>query len=377
MAKISLILATFVCALKATIATDYTGDIINGHKVVTRVDVGDFPCGTKTKLWLQANKYKIGQSYYVPVIVARGCNCSDTENRFLMSTGIHGDEFNGIRVVHRVLNDIDLEKLSGSVVGVPGVNVNALYEHTRGYYNSYNGGTFTNVNRQFPGNVSNIVAGEKFSAMIWDGVFAKNNYTAAVDFHTQSTSGSFVNYVYADLTIPYVRRMCDLTGADAIKIDKGDGTLGALENVLDAFGTPSITYELGSPLSWQKDQIQRGYDYVFRQLADINMYPPTTDPEAIATYKKQLANIFYGTETVGSSTTTGGFLEIDLKLNDRVVNGTKIGTLYNVFGEKIEEYHSEIDGLLYSLSTHPLREIGAGVFAAIHNSTDPECADGC
>ncbi|OLY81205.1 hypothetical protein AYI68_g4260 [Smittium mucronatum] len=358
--------------------TVYTGDILNGHKVITRLSVDDFPCGEVTKLWLRANNNKIGQAYHVPLLVARGSNCNCDENRFVMNTGLHGDELNGIRVIHRVMKDLDLNLLNGTVVGVPGSNVNGLYEETRGYFNSYDSGSFTNLNRQFPGDITNSSsAGEIFATMLWDAIYNDNGYTAGVDFHTQSTSGSFVNFVYADLTIPYVRNMCDLTGADVIKIDLGDGTLGALENVWDAFGVPAITYELGSPLSWQKDQIQRGYDYVFRQLADIHMYPPPTDPIAIAEYKKNYPNIYYGTETGGASVPTGGFLQTFVKLNEDVTTKTKIASLYNVFGDLITDFYPEFDGRLYSLSTHPLREVGAGTFGVIHNSTDPACRNGC
>ncbi|PWA01188.1 hypothetical protein BB558_002724 [Smittium angustum] len=373
MVKIVSILSSALFATLANAATVYTGDILAGHKVITDLDPSDFPSNSVTKLWLRMPKTITGQPRHVPVIIAKG---NSPGNSLMLNSGLHGDELNGIRVVQRVFKDIDTSKLKGTVVGVSGANVDGMENKIREYTNKYDSGILTDLNRQFPGNITNRSAAQKYAATLWASIYNKN-YTAGVDFHTDTTGDALPNYVYADLTIPYVYRMTELTGASVIKIDLGSGTLGALENIWDRFGTPAITYELGSANVWQKDQIQRGYDYVFRQLADLEMYPPTTDTTKIATYEAQRKVMYYGTEEKYGASPTGGFTEYYAKLLDKVVVNQTLATLFNVFGDKVMDFKSEIDGVVDAIGLSPLTQPGTYIFSVIHNSTDPACANGC
>ncbi|PVU92034.1 hypothetical protein BB559_003863 [Furculomyces boomerangus] len=374
MVKIVSILSAALFATLANAATVYTGDILSGHKVISNLDVTDIPANAVTKLWLRVTKDVVGQSYHVPIIVARG---PTDGNRLLLNSALHGEELNGIRVVQRFFADIDVSKLKGVVVGVPGSNINGMYEGQRYYLNKYDSGSLTNLNREFPGNITNRAAGKKFAATLWSGIYGNNNYTAGVDYHTQSLTTQFPNFVYADLRVPYVYRMTELTGADIIKVDTGESAVGSLEIVLDQFGIPAITYELGAPKRWQKDQIQRGYDFAFRLMTDLNMYPATTDTEKIATYEAQKKKSYYGNEFVSTYSTQGGYVELYTKVNDRVTKDQLVGRLFNVWGDKVEDYYPKFDGVILSIGDNPLHEPGAQIVETIHNSTDPACFNGC
>ncbi|OLY81238.1 hypothetical protein AYI68_g4660 [Smittium mucronatum] len=366
--------AAFLTAFVVDSKTTYTGDIISGHKVITILDIDDIPDNSFTKLWLRTTQSSIGQYFHVPILVAKG---SEQGNRLLLNSGIHGDESNGIRTVQRVLKDIDLSILKGVVVGIPGSNVNGMYNNRREFVNNFETDILTDLNRQFPGNMNNRLAAQKYVRMLWDGVFANNSFTAGVDMHTDTTDNELPNFVYADFTIPYVFRMTELTGADIVKIDLGAGTLGAIENILDYAGIPAITLELGKSKVWQKDQIQRGYDYVFRQMADLGMYPPTEDQANIKAYEEYKSKTFYGNEYSSSGSTNGGYVELHVKNLDVVTNTTKAATVYNVFGDVIEEIYPSFDGIITSVNHYPLNEPGVDIILTIHNSTNPECINGC
>ncbi|OMJ12959.1 hypothetical protein AYI69_g9194 [Smittium culicis] len=323
-------LASFIAYSIVSAETVYTGDIISGHKVVTRLDIDDIPENSLTKLWLRTTHTNVGQRLHVPLLIAKGCS-----------------------------------------------NVNGMYNNRREYVNRYEGDILTDMNREFPGKITNRLASQKFVSMIWDGVFSNNSFTAAVDMHTDTSDNELPNFVFADLTIPYVYRMTELTGADVIKIDLGSGTLGAIENILDYDGVPSITLELGKSKSWQKDQIQRGYDYVFRQMADLKMYPPTEDPFVIKAYEEYKAKSYYGNEYDSTGSTNGGFVELHVKNLDIVTTKTKAATVYNVFGDVMEIIYPKFDGVITSFNHYPLNEPGVDIILTIHNSTDPACVNGC
>ncbi|PVU91906.1 hypothetical protein BB561_004146 [Smittium simulii] len=377
MVKVTILFSSvlgLLCSLNVSAKTEYTGDIINGHKVISKLDVSDFPLNTLTKLWLQMPRQVNGQAYQVPVIVAKG---KQDGNRFLMNSGIHGDELNGIRVVQRVLHDIDLSKLNGVVVGVPGANVNGMYESTRWISNKENSGSYVNLNREMPGEPNKGSFGQRYAAHLWSNMYGINNFTVVCDFHTTSTSGTYPNFVYANLSTPYGYRISELTGADVVKIDLGVTAPGSVQSAFGKKGIPSITYEIGNGKFWQKDQIQRGYDYSFRQIADLDMYPATTDLAKIETYEKQRKNIYYGNELLDTKVKTGGFVELYANPMDIVKKDQIIGTMFDVFGSKVEDFYPKADGLILSTNVNPLITAGNFIVTLIRNSTDPACINGC
>ena len=58
----------------------------------------------------------------VPCIVARGVVDAD-EIVLGITAAMHGNEVNGVSCIQRVMADLDISKLHGTVVGVPCVNI--------------------------------------------------------------------------------------------------------------------------------------------------------------------------------------------------------------------------------------------------------------
>ena len=59
-------------ATPAKISTVYTGDVINGKKVVSSLNTDDLEAGRKHLLYFQGVQMSTGQHWYVSVIVAKG-----------------------------------------------------------------------------------------------------------------------------------------------------------------------------------------------------------------------------------------------------------------------------------------------------------------
>ncbi len=72
--------------------------------------------GGKTRLWLRVDDNEIGQGYYVPIIVVKGAQPGP---RFLLTAGIHGDELNGIGVIHQLVEGLDPATMKGNVIAMP------------------------------------------------------------------------------------------------------------------------------------------------------------------------------------------------------------------------------------------------------------------
>src|SRR5215469_7515187 len=68
--------------------TVYTGDVIDGKKVISALNVSDLEPG-KHLFYFQGVEMPTGQYWYVSVIVAKG---PKPGKRILLTSGVHGDE---------------------------------------------------------------------------------------------------------------------------------------------------------------------------------------------------------------------------------------------------------------------------------------------
>lgn len=78
----------------------------------------------------------------VPVIVARGALPGPVIG---ITAVVHGNELNGVPCIHRVISDIDVQRLRGTVVAVPCVNVPGYLSFSREFSDG------KDLNRGFPG----------------------------------------------------------------------------------------------------------------------------------------------------------------------------------------------------------------------------------
>src|ERR1700752_2429825 len=84
--------AATTSAVPAT-GTVYTGDIIQGKKVVSALDVNDLRPGEKHLLYFQGVQMPTGQHWYVSVTIAKGAKPG---KRALLVSGVHGDEMTSV-----------------------------------------------------------------------------------------------------------------------------------------------------------------------------------------------------------------------------------------------------------------------------------------
>src|SRR4051812_16430313 len=64
----------------------------------------------------------------LPVLLVRGRKEGKT---LVVTAGVHGDEFEGVRAILETCNDIDPATMSGTLIAVPSANPPALWNGTR------------------------------------------------------------------------------------------------------------------------------------------------------------------------------------------------------------------------------------------------------
>jgi len=96
--------------------TVYTGDTIEGNKVVSALDVNDLQPGTKHPLCFQGVRMPTGQHGYVSATAAKRARPG---KRIVLVGGVHGDEMSSVHTVQTVMNQLDPGAMSGTVMASP------------------------------------------------------------------------------------------------------------------------------------------------------------------------------------------------------------------------------------------------------------------
>src|SRR5690606_30515697 len=170
-----------------------------------------------------------GNSAPSAVLVAHGTEPGPT---LCLTAAIHGDELNGIETVRRVLHDLEPERLAGTVVGVPIVNLQGFHRNSRYLPDR------RDLNRYFPGNptgsAASRIAHSLFSQVI-------RHCSALVDLHTGSFHRTNLPQVRGDLNDEAVVKLTAGFGSTVILHSSGgEGTLRRA--AVDA-GIPAVTLE--------------------------------------------------------------------------------------------------------------------------------------
>src|SRR5215470_15221051 len=135
-------------ASSAPRGTVYTGDVIQGKKVVSALDVNDLEPGQKHLFYFQGVQMPTGKHWNVSVMVAKGVRPG---KRALLISGVHGDEMSSIHTVMTVMNQLDPKSMSGTVMAVTDVSRPALESMQRRWSNVGLGADLIDMNRVWPG----------------------------------------------------------------------------------------------------------------------------------------------------------------------------------------------------------------------------------
>jgi predicted deacylase len=325
--------------------TTYTNDVLNGHPVISQLNVDDLPMGCH-RFWFEAQTNGVGQNHHLPVVVYRG-EQSQNARKIMVTAGVHGDELNGVITAQKVIQKLVNEEIHGTVIIIPMINVSGMLMHSRDFISSDPDASPANLNRIFPGN-PNGDASQRFTHSIWQNLLS-HNADLAIDLHTQTRGAEYPLYVFADYRIPAAIKMARLINPDCIFDDPGDD--GVLETQLNKSGTPAITVEVGSGKVLQPDLIERSVNGVMNILHSENIISTKIDQPHYA--------CFEGKETVTIRANVGGFALPQVKVSESVQSKQLISIQYDSFGSEKQRYYAPADGYVLSVNQDPMREPGA------------------
>ena len=341
-------------------ATVYTGDVIQGKKVVSALDVDDLEPGRKHFLYFQGVEMPTGQHWYVSVTVARGAKPG---KRVVLVSGVHGDEMSSVHTVQTVMNQLDPAQMSGTVMAVTDVSRAAMEGMQRRWPNAGRGADLIDMNREWPGDENGLTAPSRHAGLLFNRLL-RPNADAAIDFHTGTTGFEVTAFNIAGMDVPEVRAMVELYPVS--QIFDNHVYPGVLHNAFMDVGIPAFTPEIGAARVLDHEMIGL---FVEGTMNVLKHYGIVAGPMG-RTGKD--VNVFVGNSAFPILATEGGLVEHLVRLNDKVKPGQTVAVQRNSFGEVVAEYTSAVAGEVTGQRSDAMAEPGNPLVFILFHKDAPD-----
>lgn len=310
-----------------------------GAVVVDELDIEQIPKGTRSRMMVDLIHDGLGRSLRLPVMVARGKSAGPVLG---LTAALHGNELNGIPVIHRLFETLDLKALRGTVIGVVVVNVPAYLNNQRTFDDR------TDMNHVMPGKPNGSIA-DIYAYRFVQRIIKRFEYL--IDLHTASFGNVNSLYVRTDMTHEVTAKMAYLQKPQIILHNSpSDRTLRGTAMDL---GIPSITVEIGDPQVFQPRRITASVTGVKRVMAEIGMLPKRSLKADIQPVLCSRSAWMYADQ--------GGLLEVLPKPTALVKSDEVVALQRNIFGEVICQYRAPHEGIVIGKNMNPVAQTGARI----------------
>ncbi len=297
------------------------------------------PGTTAPLVWSPGTTFD-GQENPRTVLVANGAQSGPV----MCLTGVvHGDEHNGLEIVRRVFYSLDPARLSGAVIGIPIVNLDAFRRSSRYLPDR------RDLNRYFPGRRTGSSA-SRIAFSLFNDVIVHCSFL--VDVHTGSFHRTNLPQLRADLTNLDVLELSRRFGSTVILHNRGGS--GTLRRAATEAGIPSVTLETGEPLRIQDKEVRQGARAIHNALAALNMYKRNS-------LWREPPPVYYQSRWVRVN--GGGVLLADVRLGARVDVGDRLGTVTDPITNQVSEIVSPYNGRVLGMA---LNQVVLAGYAAFH-----------
>jgi predicted deacylase len=298
--------------------------------------------GTVARLVLRSSESFAGATLETPVVVVHGKELGET---LCIIAGVHGDEVNGVEVVRRILLQLDVDELKGTVIAVPIANPSAFLRGSRYLLDR------RDLNRYFPGHPSGSSA-SRIAHNLFEKVIRKCD--ALIDLHTGSFKRTNFSQLRANLSHEKTVELAAAYGAGVVV--NSMGRVGTLRRSVTEIDIPAITVEAGAPALFEESHVEAALDGVAHLLSARGML---LGPQMAAPRPDTMAYL----RTRWIRADQGGILVSRIGLGDVVESGQILGTISDPLSEEVVSVVSPIEGRVIGMALDQLVMPG---FAAYH-----------
>lgn len=262
----------------------------------------------------------------------------------LVCAAIHGDELNGVEIIRRVRSFQSLNRLHGTLVLVPVVNLFGFIHQSRYLPDR------RDLNRCFPGSLRGSIA-SRVAHIFFNEIVA--HCTHVIDLHTAAVNRDNLPQVRAALDEPGVRKMAM---GFSIPVIINSGLIdNSLRMEAGKLGIPVITYEAGEALRLNERSIVTGVRGVVSVMRALEMLPTKR-------IKTVQAEPYIARSSSWFRAPMDGIFRPLAKLGAKVEAGATLGVISAPFSSEETVLVAETDGIIICVSNLPLVNEGEALF---------------
>ncbi|MCB0344281.1 MAG: succinylglutamate desuccinylase/aspartoacylase family protein [Bdellovibrionales bacterium] len=296
------------------------------------INVAKFPKGERSDVYVPMYERATGNRMSVPFIVARGHKDGPVLG---ITAAVHGNELNGIRIIHHVLRNVDLSSMSGTLLCVPIVNIPGFNAGSRYFTDGLD------LNTVFPGKPDGQPA-EQYARAFTSSFLPACDYL--IDLHTASEGRLNTFYVRTDWLNDKTRELA-VCANPAIILHSPKHGGGTLRNAARRRGIPAITIEAGNPSVFQGKMVIEGEAAIQNIMILLGMVKGKIESSS----KPVVCHSSKWLRTTG-----GGILETTFKLGEKLQKKHLVAITRDAFDRKLQEYYVPEEGIVIGKAAYPV-----------------------
>ncbi len=297
--------------------------------------------GESKKIALPVAKLYTDGDVSLPVYIERG---KKPGPNVFVSAAVHGDELNGIEIVHRLINMKGFKVQKGSVIFVPMVNVYGVINQSRYLPDR------RDLNRCFPGSAKGSLAARVANIFRTEII---DNCEYGIDLHTGAIHRSNLPQIRANVEDSETEALAKAFGVPVVlhseEID------GSLRDCAINSGTKVLLYEAGEALRFDEVSIRLGTRGVLNVLRELGMISKKRSTKALAE-----PYIARGSQWVRAS--ESGIVNHLYTLGDQVSKGDCLATISSAYGESLAVVYAPRSGIIIGKQNIPLVQEGEAMY---------------
>ena len=280
---------------------------------------------------------------YMPIKVIHGKKSGPC---LLVTAAMHGNELNGTEIINRLLEVKSLNKLCGTLLAVPVVNVYGLINRSR-----YLPGGIE-LDQCFPGSETGSHASRMARSFI-DNVFSLAD--VCIDLQTGFLNYTNLPQVYVTANDKASRQLAQIFNAPVIT--DVDVEPGSLRSIAKEENKSFICYEAGEAMRFDNHAIKTGVQGILNVMRNLGMLPRKTIKKG-----KELRN-FFAEKNIWVRASTSGISHSNHQLGQRIQKGERLCVIKDPFGASEQAViSSPDDAVIVGKNNLPLVHEGEGIF---------------
>lgn len=282
----------------------------------------------------------------MPVHVVHGRRAGPV---LFVNAALHGDELSGVAVIHRLMQQKLLERVRGTLLAVPVVNVYGFIHQSRYLPDR------RDLNRSFPGSDRGSLAARLADLFMEEIV---RHATHGIDLHSGAIHRTNLPQIRANLEQPEARDLALAFGAPVVLHSHLRD--GSLREAVAETDTPVLLYEAGEALRVDEYSVRTGMRGIVNVMRAIGMLPKARARPA------RSARPYLSRSSSWVRAPMSGMMFLTTPLGAWVEESGVLGEVVDPFGSGRRHIRAPCSGVVIGRTQIPLTNEGDAVIHIAH-----------